>query len=105
MLLFICHLCYIERLKSISRKDAKAQRRSRATFGRAITHKNLRARAKTGSHFQSPIISISGVAKIRNMPDISQFLRLGVFARVKCFFGSLPADIPECPKMDHAILG
>jgi hypothetical protein len=31
----------------------------------------LRARAKITSHFQSPSIPLSGVAKIRNMPDIT----------------------------------
>jgi len=36
----------------------------------------LRAHAKITSHFQRPSISLSGVAKIRKMLDISIFLRL-----------------------------
>jgi hypothetical protein len=37
---------------------------------------SLRACTKITSHFQRPIIPLSGVAKIRNMPDIPAFSRL-----------------------------
>jgi len=40
----------------------------------------LRAHAKITSHFQRPSILLSGVAKTRNMLDISIFMRLAEWA-------------------------